>query len=169
MALIIYGMMKRIRWSCAVGWLAAGGAGALLWAAAVRWENPLTVSLTAVSDSPWELGKAVFFALLAASPAVWRLGRGGSRSGLCAASLLGGALGSMLALAGLPPAASFSLAAALAMAVYGALLRRLRERALWATAVLALAAGYILLTLLHPTGGLFAPRGDVSALGSIPF
>ena len=60
-------------------------------------------------------------------------------------------------------------ALAAAVALYGGVLRRLKERGGWFAAAIALAAAYILLTIVRPGGALFTPRGDVSALAGIPF
>ena len=71
---------------------AALAAAALLWAAQARFPGPLTDALSPVWASPWEMGKAAFFPLLAASPVLWATQKGGSRGGLCLMALSGAVL-----------------------------------------------------------------------------
>ena len=118
--------------------------------------------------SPWELGKAAFFPLLAAAPLLWRMQRGGSRGGLCLTAVCGAALALVLAWL-VPPAAAAALAIGLALALYAAVLRRIGGDALpWYALTIALAVAYILLTILPPSGGIFDPRTIVTS-GAIPF
>ena len=160
-------MKGRTVFSCVVGLHGALAAAALLWALHVRFGDPLTAALCPAWDSPWEAGKGAFFPLLAAAPVMWYLGRGGSRSGLCAMAMAGSGAAMGLRLAGVPAAAAMGLAMAAGAALYGGALRRMRERAGWAAAVMALAAAYILLTLLRPGGALFLPAD--TAAGTIGF
>ncbi len=162
--------MKRVPiFPCIAGLHAALAAAALLWALQARFGDPLTAALSPAWDSPWEQGKAAFFPLLAAGPVIWHLAGGGSRSGLCAMAMAGGGAATVLALAGAAPAIAAGGAMAAAVALYGGVLRRLKERGGWFAAAIALAAAYILLTIVRPGGALFTPRGDVSALAGIPF
>lgn len=155
--------MKRVPiFSCVVGLHAALAAAALLWALQARFGDPLTAVLSPAGDSPWEQGKAAFFPLLAAGPVIWYLA-GGSRSGLCAMAIAGGGAATVLALAGAAPAIAAGGAITAAVALYGGVLRRLKERGGWFAAAIALTAGYILLTIIRPGGALFE-----AAMG-IPF
>ena len=120
-------------------------------------------TLSPAGDSPWEQGKAAFFPLLAAGPVIWYLAGGGSRSGLCAMAIAGGGTATVLALAGAAPAIAAGGAIAAAVALYGGVLRRLKERGGWFAAAIALTAAYILLTIVRPGGALFE-----AAMG-IPF
>ena len=68
---------------------AALAAAILLWALQEKFPGPLTNTLSPVWNSPWEMGKAAFFPLLAAAPTLWVLQKGGSRGGLCLMALSG--------------------------------------------------------------------------------
>ena len=76
---------------------AALAAAILLWALQEKFPGPLTNTLSPVWNSPWEMGKAAFFPLLAAAPTLWVLQKGGSRGGLCLMALSGAALALALA------------------------------------------------------------------------
>lgn len=145
--------------SCVLGFLAAGFFGALIGAVQGRFGDPLTAALVSSGDG-WQVGKASFFPLLAAAPVVWFIG-GGSRSGLCAAAILTAALSPIAAL-WLPVPLAVSLTMAAALALYGFALRRMPERWGWCVAAVALAAAYILLTLLEW-------RGALPTVATIPF
>lgn len=148
------------RWgSCALGFAASWFAEVLLGAVQGRFGDPLTAALVAAGDG-WQVGKAVFFPLLCAAPVVWWLG-GGSRSGLCAAVIPAAAIAPVAAI-WLPVALAVPLTMAAALALYGAALHRMPERWGWCVATVALAAAYILLTLLEW-------RGALSAMTTIPF
>ena len=134
---------------------AALAAAILLWALQEKFPGPLTNTLSPVWNSPWEMGKAAFFPLLAAAPTLWVLQKGGSRGGLCLMALSGAALA--LALAWTP------------LALYAALWRRVSGDALpWYLLTAALSVAYILLTILPPAGGIFTPC-TVATGGTIPF
>ena len=155
---------------CLLAAAAACAAALLLWALAVRFPGPLTRALSPVQVSPWEMGKAAFFPLLAASPLLWRLEKGGSRGGLCLMALTGAALALALTYAPVPPAAVAAMAIGGAAALYGLALRRVSGDGLpWYALTVALAVAYILLTILPPGGGIFLARGDVAALAAMPF
>ena len=83
---------------------AALAAAILLWALQEKFPGPLTNTLSPVWNSPWEMGKAAFFPLLAAAPTLWVLQKGGSRGGLCLMALSGAALALALAWTPLAPA-----------------------------------------------------------------
>lgn len=145
--------MKRVPiFACLMGLHAALAAAALLWALHVRFGDPLTAALCPAQGSPWEQGKAAFFPLLAAAPVIWSLSKGGSRGGLCA-----------MALAGIAPAVAAAAAITAAVALYGGVLRWMKEGLGWYAAVILLAAAYILLTIVRPGGAMFQ-----AAMG-IPF
>lgn len=149
-----------------------GCAGAtLLWAMRVKLDDPLCRTLSPVCASPWEMGKAAFFPLLAVSPLLWRWERGGSRGGLCCMALAGTVIAVVLTWwTPLPPAAVTAAALAGAVTLYGLVLRRLSDMAaVWGTAVVVMAVAYILLTLRHPMTRLFLPGDDVAVLAGIPF
>lgn len=57
---------------------AALAAAILLWALQEKFPGPLTNTLSPIWNSPWEMGKAAFFPLLAAAPTLWVLQKGGS-------------------------------------------------------------------------------------------
>ena len=134
---------------------AALAAAILLWALQEKFPGPLTNTLSPVWNSPWEMGKAAFFPLLAAAPTLWVLQKGGSRGGLCLMALSGAALA--------------LLAITAALALYAALWRRVSGDALpWYLLTAALSVAYILLTILPPAGGIFTPC-TVATGGTIPF
>ena len=145
---------------------AALAAAILLWALQEKFPGPLTNTLSPVWNSPWEMGKAAFFPLLAAAPTLWVLQKGGSRGGLCLMALSGAALA--LALYG-PARRVPLLAITAALALYAALWRRVSGDALpWYLLTAALSVAYILLTILPPAGGIFTPC-TVATGGTIPF
>lgn len=163
-------MGRKLAASGVLAFLAACAGSALLWALQSRMPGPLTWTLSPVCDSPWEMGKAVFFPALLAAPLLWRL-RCGSRGGLCLMAIAGAAAALLLTRwTELPPAAVVPLALAAAILLYLLLLRRvIRESLLWYALVIALAVAYILLTIVHPGGVWFLARGDVAAIAPIPF
>ena len=69
--------------------------------------------------------------------------------------MAGGGAATVLALAGAAPAIAAGGAMAAAVALYGGVLRRLKERSGWFAAAIALTAAYILLTIVRPGGALF--------------
>lgn len=145
-------------------------AAALLWALNEKLPSPLTQVLTPQWVSPWEMGKAAFFPLLAAAPLLWTLQKGGSRGGLCLTAVCGACLALLLTWTALPAAAVAALAMAGALALYALALRHVSGDALvWYGLTMALAAAYILLTILPPSGGPFLPRDSVYTMGAIPF
>ena len=149
---------------------AALAAAILLWALQEKFPGPLTNTLSPVWNSPWEMGKAAFFPLLAAAPTLWVLQKGGSRGGLCLMALAGAVLALALTYAPVPPAAVAAMAIGGAAALYGLALRRVSGDGLpWYVLTVALAVAYILLTILPPGGGIFLARDDVAALAAIPF
>ena len=142
---------------------AALAAAILLWALQEKFPGPLTNTLSPVWNSPWEMGKAAFFPLLAAAPTLWVLQKGGSRGGLCLMALSGAALALALAWTPLAPAAVAVLAITAALVLYAALWRRVSGDALpWYLLTAALSVAYILLTILPPAGGIFTPCTAVS-------
>ena len=148
---------------------AALAAAALLWALQEKFPGPLTNVLSPVWTSPWEMGKAAFFPLLAAAPLLWWMQKGGSRGGLCLMALSGAVLALVLTWTPLPAAVSAALAIAAALGLYAVMWRRVSGDGLpWYLLTAALAAAYILLTILPPTGGVFLPR-DAAAIATIPF
>ena len=148
---------------------AALAAAILLWALREKLPGPLTNTLSPVWSSPWEMGKAAFFPLLASSPVLWVLQKGGSRGGLCLMALSGAVLALALTWTPLVPAAVAALAVTAALALYAALWRRVSGDGLpWYLLTAALTVAYLLLTILPPAGGIFAPR-TVATGGTIPF
>ncbi len=149
---------------------AALAAAVLLWALRAKVPGPLPDVLSPVCPSPWELGKAAFFPLLASAPLLWRLQQGGSRGGLCLTAVCGAVLALVLAaIFPLASAATAALAITLALVLYALVLRRIGGDSLpWYALTIALAVAYILLTILPPSGGIFAPR-IVTTSGTIPF
>ena len=101
--------MKKLR-PYVLAFHAALAAAILLWALQEKFPGPLTNTLSPVWNSPWEMGKAAFFPLLAAAPTLWVLQKGGSRGGLCLMTLSGAALALALAWTPLAPAAVAVLA-----------------------------------------------------------
>ena len=160
--------MRRIRYL--PSFLSAAACAALLYGLSVRFPNPLTQALSPVNASPWELGKRAFWPCLPAVLALRRLDGGSSRSGLCAAILLSVGAAMALGAAALAPVLLCPLAAAVGLASYALVLRRLRGgELLWYTALILLSIAYILFTILPPSGALFTDPGGVSAVAPIPF
>ena len=143
---------------------AALAAAILLWALQEKFPGPLTNTLSPVWNSPWEMGKAAFFPLLAAAPTLWVLQKGGSRGGLCLMALSGAALALALAWTPLAPAAVAVLEGAYAGTGFGLAAGLLP----WYLLTAALSVAYILLTILPPAGGIFTPC-TVATGGTIPF
>lgn len=160
--------MHRMRYL--LSFCTAAACAALLYGLFVRFPNPLTRVLSPISGSPWELGKLALWPGLCAALALRRLDGGSSRSGLCAAILLSVGAAMALGAAALAPVLLCPLAAAVGLASYALVLRRLRGgELLWYTALILLSIAYILFTILPPSGALFTDPGGVSAVAPIPF
>ena len=160
--------MHRMRYL--LSFCTAAACAALLYGLFVRFPNPLTRVLSPISGSPWELGKLALWPGLCAALVLRRLDGGSSRSGLCAAILLSVGAAMALGAAALAPVLLCPLAAAVGLASYALVLRRLRGgELLWYTALILLSIAYILLTILPPSGALFTDPGGVSAVAPIPF
>lgn len=120
-------MFRRLRYLWA--FLAAAAAAVLLRGLAAALPCPATEVLSPINESPWELGKLVFWPYLTAALLLWRLEplESASRGGHCATLLAATALMVLLCrfLWGvLPLWLLFCGAAAGAMALYHFLLRR---------------------------------------------
>lgn len=160
--------MHRMRYL--LSFCTAAACAALLYGLFVRFPNPLTRVLSPISGSPWELGKLALWPGLCAALVLRRLDGGSSRSGLCAAILLSVGAAMALGAAALAPVLLCPLAAAVGLASYALVLRRLRGgELLWYTALILLSITYILFTILPPSGALFTDPGGVSAVAPIPF
>lgn len=160
--------MHRMRYL--LSFCTAAACAALLYGLFVRFPNPLTRVLYPISGSPWELGKLALWPGLCAALVLRRLDGGSSRSGLCAAILLSVGAAMALGTAALAPVLLCPLAAAVGLASYALVLRRLRGgELLWYTALILLSIAYILFTILPPSGALFTDPGGVSAVAPIPF
>lgn len=160
--------MHRMRYL--LSFCTAAACAALLYGLFVRFPNPLTRVLSPISGSPWELGKLALWPGLCAALVLRRLDSGSSRSGLCAAILLSVSAAMALGAAALAPVLLCPLAAAVGLASYALVLRRLRGgELLWYTALILLSIAYILFTILPPSGALFTDPGGVSAVAPIPF
>ena len=167
-------MFRRFRYLWA--FLLTAFAAVLLRGLAVALPSPATEVLSPMNESPWELGKLVFWPYLCGALLLWRLEPKGSasRGGHCAALLSAAAFMAALCqlLWGVVPLwLLFCAAVAGSMALYHFLLRRRLwgGELLWYTAVILLAITYILFTILPPSGALFTEPGDVSAMAPIPF
>ena len=161
-------MLRRFRYLWA--FLLTVFAAVLLRGLAITMPSPATEVLSPMNESPWELGKLAFWAMLPAALALHRLERGSSRSGLCAAVLLAAVLAAALTPLGLPPAILYLLSFAAALTVYALLLHRIQGgELLWYAALLLLAIACILFSILPPVGALFTDPADVSAIAPIPF
>ena len=137
---------------------------------------PATEVLSPINESPWELGKLVFWPYLTAALLLWRLEplESASRGGHCAALLAATALMVLLCrfLWGvLPLWLLFCGAAAGAMALYHFLLRRRLPggELLWYLLAILLGVAYLLLTALPLTGGIFLDPRDAAAMATIPY
>lgn len=160
--------MHRMRYL--LSFCTAAACAALLYGLFVRFPNPLTRVLSPISGSPWELGKLALWPGLCAALVLRRLDGGSSHSGLCAAILLSVGAAMALGAAALAPVLLCPLAAAVGLASYALVLRRLRGgELLWYTALILLSIAYILFTILPPSGALFTDPGGVSAVAPIPF
>lgn len=156
--------------------LLAAAAAVLLRGLAQALPCPATEVLSPMNESPWELGKLVFWPYLAAALLLWRLEPedGTSRGGHCAALLAATALMILLCrlLWGVMPLwLLFSAAAAGGMALYHFLLRRrLRGGELvWYLLAILMGVAYLILTALPLTGGIFLDPRDAAVMGVIPF
>lgn len=134
---------------------------------------PLTALLTPVRNSPWELGKLLYWPYLAGGLLIWRLDRDGSdcRGGHC---LL---LTTMpLCLAGLcwllPGRALrlWSLVLAAGLCVHGMVLRRRLPggELLWYTLAILLGIAYLLLTVQPPSVAPFLEPSQ-TVMNTIPY
>lgn len=167
-------MFRRLRYLWA--FLAAAAAAVLLRGLAAALPCPATEVLSPINESPWELGKLVFWPYLTAALLLWRLEplESVSRGGHCAALLAATALMVLLChfLWGvLPLWLLFCIAAAGAMALYHFLLRRRLPggELLWYLLAVLLGVAYLLLTALPLTGGIFLDPRDAAAMATIPY
>lgn len=167
-------MFQRLRYLWA--FLAAAATAVLLRGLAVALPCPATEVLSPVNESPWELGKLMFWPYLTAALLLWRLEpmESASRGGHCAALLA--ATAQLTALCQLlwdivPLWPLFCAAAAGGMALYHFLLRRHLPggELLWYLLAILLGAAYLLLTAQPLTGGIFLDPRDAAAMAAIPF
>ena len=151
-------------------------AAVLLRGLAVTLPSPATEVLSPVSESPWELGKLVFWPYLCGALLLWRLEpeNSASRGGHCAALLAAAAF--MITLCQLlwgviPLWLLFCAAVAGGMALYHFLLRRCLwgGELLWYLLAILLGVAYLLLTAMPLTGGIFLDPRDAAAMGVIPY
>ena len=167
-------MFRRLRYLWA--FLLTAAAAVLLRGLAVTLPSPATEVLSPINESPWELGKLVFWPYLCGALLLWRLEPPGtaSRGGHCAALAAG--TGLMIILCQLlwdivPRYALFCAAVLVGMALYHFVLRRhLRGSELpWYLLAILLGIAYLLLTALPPYGGIFLDPHDAAAMAPIPF
>ena len=167
-------MFRRLRYLWA--FLLTAAAAVLLRGLAVTLPSPATEVLSPINESPWELGKLVFWPYLCGALLLWRLEPPGttSRGGHCAALAAG--TGLMIILCQLlwdivPRYALFCAAVLVGMALYHFVLRRhLRGSELpWYLLAIVLGIAYLLLTALPPYGGIFLDPHDTAAMAPIPF
>lgn len=167
-------MLCRLRYLWA--FLLSLSVAAILWALYVALPCPATAVLTPISQSPWELGKLVYWPYLCGALLLWRLEKGGTSSpgGHCAALLSSTAL--MLLLCyffgmtlPLPLLLGFALGGG--MLLYHALLRRrlLGGQLMWYLLAIALGVAYLLLTALPLEVGIFLDPRGAAAMAPIPF
>ena len=152
-------------------------AAVLLRGLAVTLPSPATEVLSPVNESPWELGKLVFWPYLCGALLLWRLEpeNSASRGGHCAALLAATALMVVLCqLSGeaVPLSLLFCAGTAGGMALYHFLFRRRRlwgGELLWYLLAVLLGIAYLLLTAMPLTGGVFLDPRDAAAMAAIPF
>lgn len=167
-------MLCRLRYLWA--FLLSLSVAAMLRALYVALPCPATAVLTPISQSPWELGKLVYWPYLCGALLLWRLEKGeSSPSGRhCAALLSATAL--MLLLCRffgmtLPLPLLLAIALGGGMLLYHALLRRRLwgGQLMWYLPAVALGVAYLLLTALPPDFGIFLDPRGAAAMAPIPF
>lgn len=169
----VIGMLQRLRYLWV--FLITTAAAVLLHSLSIALPCPAVEVLTPLNESPWELGKLVFWPYLAGALLLWRLEpSGGSRGGHCAALLASTVLMVLLSrlLWGIAPVyALFSGAVIGGMALYHYLLRSHLpdSELLWYLLAILLGVAYLLLTALSPEGGIFLDPQDAAAMVPIPF
>lgn len=167
-------MLRRFRYLWA--FLLTVFAAVLLRGLAITMPSPATEVLSPMNESPWELGKLVFWPYLCGALLLWRLEpeNSASRGGHCAALLAVTFLMVILCqrLWGVIPLwLLFCAAVAGAMALYHFLLRRhlWGGALLWYLLAILLGVAYLLLTALPLSGGIFLDPHDAAAMATIPF
>ena len=168
-------MLRRFRYFWA--FLLTVFAAVLLRGLAITLPSPATEVLSPMNESPWELGKLVFWPYLCGALLLWRLEpeNSASRGGHCAALLAATAL--MVVLCQLlgesvSPYLLLCAGAAGGMALYHFLFRRRRlwgGELLWYLLAVLLGIAYLILTAMPLTGGIFLDPRDAAAMAAIPF
>ena len=149
-------------------------AAVLLQALYLAHPDPLTGTLAPISDSPWEMSKALFWSYLCGALFIWALGKDDDcRGGHCV----------LLVLMPLLCVAAFSLwrevnrwliwglVLAVGIALYALFFRRKvwGGELLWVTMAILLGIAYLLFTVLPPPWRIFLDPRDVSTFVPIPF
>ena len=167
-------MLRRFRYLWA--FLLTVFAAVLLRGLAITLPSPATEVLSPMNESPWELGKLVFWPYLCGALLLWQLEpeNSASRGGHCAALLTAATLMMLLCqlLQGIVPLyLLFCAAVAGGMALYHFLLRRhLRGgELLWYLLAILLGVAYLLLTAMPLAGDFFCDPHGAAAMATIPF
>lgn len=167
-------MLRRTRYLWA--FLLAAAAAVLLRGLAVTLPSPAAAVLSPVNESPWELGKLVFWPYLCAALLLWRLEPMGEtpRGAHCAAACCAAGLMTGLCVhsgGAIPVWGLFCAAIAGGMGLYHAVLRRRTwgGAALWYPLAILLAVAYLLLTAHPLLWGIFLDPHDAAAMAPIPF
>ena len=165
-------MFRRFRYLWA--FLLTAFAAVLLRGLAVALPSPATEVLSPMNESPWELGKLVFWPYLCGALLLWRLEPAGCRGSHSAALLSAAVL--MILLCRLnsgyfPTALCWMLSTGSGLLLHGLVLHhRLRGGALlWYLLAILLGVAYLLLTAIPLTGGIFLDPRDAAAMAAIPF
>ena len=152
-------MFRRFRYLWA--FLLTAFAAVLLRGLAVTQPSPATEVLSPMNESPWELGKLVFWPYLCGALLLWRLEpeNSASRGGHCAALLAAAILMVILCQLLWSVVPLWLLFCA---AVGGGEL-------LWYLLAILLGVAYLLLTATPLSGGIFLDPRDAAAMATIPF
>ena len=149
-------------------------AAVLLQALYTAHPDALTGTLAPVNDSPWELGKALYWPYLCGALLMWGLGkeadcRGGHCVLLVGMPILCVAVFSLWQTGN--PWVVWCLVLAVGIALYALLVRRKvwGGELLWVTLAILLGIAYLLFTVMPPGWGIFLDPQDVASFAPIPF
>ena len=158
-----------------LGFVITVAAGVLLRCLYAASPNPVMATLAPMNNSPWELGKMVFWPYLAGALATHRLThREDSQAGQCL-TLIGMTLVMILGCwAGRrffeSCLAIWLIVLAAGIVLYATVLRKkkLGGELLWYALAILLGIAFILFSAMPPAGSLFTDPANVAAMATIP-
>ena len=149
-------------------------ASVLLQALYAAHPDPLTGTLAAINNSPWELSKGLFWPYLCGALLIWALGEeSDQRGGHCVVLVLMPFLcvGAFSVFGGSEVWVIRCGVLAVGIALYALVFRKnvWGGEVLWVTLAILLGIAYLLFTVMPPMWRIFLDPRDVSAFVPIPF